>query len=40
MKTENGETNESNKVIYQFSGKLNLKNPNKKNIALVKLSIH
>ena len=40
MNTENSKTNESNKVIYQFTGKLNLKNPNKKNNASVKLSIH
>ena len=40
MNTENSKTNESNKVIYQFTGKLNLKNPNKENIALVKLSVH
>ena len=25
MKTENGKTNESNKFIYQFTDKLNLK---------------
>ena len=30
--------NESNKFIYQFTGKLNLKNPNK-NMALAKLGI-
>ena len=34
MNTENSKTNESNKFIYQFTDKLNLKNPNK-NIALV-----
>ena len=40
MKTENGKTNESNKFIYQFTDKLNLKNPNNKNIGLVNLSIY
>ena len=29
MKTLNSKTNESNKFIYQFTDKLNLKNPNK-----------
>ena len=29
MNTLNGKTNESNKFIYQFTDKLNLKNPNK-----------
>ena len=40
MNTENSKTNESNKVIYQFTDKLNLKNPNNKNIRLVNLSIY
>ena len=40
MKTENGKTNESNKFIYQFTDKLNLKNPNNKNIGLVNLNIY
>ena len=40
MKTENGKTNESNKFIYQFTDKLNLKNPNNKNIGLVHLNIY
>ena len=40
MNTENSKTNESNKCIYQFTDKLNLKNPNNKNIGLVNLSIH
>ena len=40
MNTENSETNESNKFIYQFTGKLNLKNRNNKNIGLVNLSIY
>ena len=40
MNTENSMTNESNKFIYQFTGKLNLKTPNNKNIGLVNLSIY
>ena len=40
MNTENSKTDESNKLIYQFTDKLNLKNPNNKNIGLVNLSIH
>ena len=28
MNTENSKTNESNKFIYQFTDKLNLKTPN------------
>ena len=40
MNTENSKTNESNKFIYQFTGKLNLKNRNNKNIGLVNLSIY
>ena len=40
MNAENSKTNESNKFIYQFNGKLNLKIPNNKNIQLVNLSIH
>ena len=32
--------NESNKFIYQFTHKLNLQNPNDKNIGQVNLSIH
>ena len=39
MNTENSKTNESNKFIYQFTDKLNLKNPNK-NMALVNLRIY
>ena len=39
MNTLNSKTNESNKFIYQFTDKLNLKNPNK-NIALANLSIY
>ena len=40
MNTENSKTNESNKFIYQFTDKPNLKTPNKKNIGLVTLSIY
>ena len=39
MNTLNSKINESNKFIYQFTDKLNLKNPNK-NIALANLSIY
>ena len=39
MNTANSKTKHSNKFVYNFTGKLNLKNPNK-NIALAKLSIH
>ena len=39
INSENSKTNESNKFIYQFTDKLNLKNPNK-NIGLVNLSIY
>ena len=39
MNTLNSKTNESNRFIYQFTDKLNLKNPNK-NIALANLSIY
>ena len=39
MNTEKSKTNESNKFIYQFTDKLNLKNLNK-NIVLVNLSIY
>ena len=39
MNTENSKTNESNKFIYQFTDKLNLKNPNN-NMALANLSIY
>ena len=35
----NSKTNESNKFNYQFTDKLNLKNPNK-NMALANLSIY
>ena len=40
MNTENSKTNESNKFIYQFTDKLNLKTPNIKNIGLVNLIIY
>ena len=40
MYTENSKTNESNKFIYQFTDKLNLKTPNSKNIGLINLSIY
>ena len=40
MNTRNSKTNESNKFIYQFTDKLNLKTPNNKNIGLVNLSIY
>ena len=39
MNTLNSKTNESNKFIYQFTYKLNLKNPNK-NMAFANLSIY
>ena len=40
MNTENSKTNDSNKFIYQFTGKLNLKTPNNKSVELVNLSIY
>ena len=40
MDTENSKTSESNKFIYQFTDKLNLKNPNNKSIGLVHLIIY
>ena len=39
MNTKNSKTNESNKLIYQFTDKLNLKNPSK-NTALANLSFY
>ena len=39
MNSLNSKTNESNQFIYQFTDKLNLKNPSK-NMALAKLSIY
>ena len=39
MNTLNSKTNESNKFIYQFTDKFNLKTPNK-NMALANLSIY
>ena len=38
MNTLNSKTNESNKFIYPFTDKMNLKNPNK-NMALANLSV-
>ena len=40
INTENSKKNESNKFIYQFTDKLNLKTPNNKNLGLVNLSIY
>ena len=40
MNTENSKTNKSNKFIYQFTDKRNLKTPNNKNIGLFNLSIY
>ena len=40
MNTKNSNTNESNKLIYLFTDKLNLKTPNNKNIGLINLSIY
>ena len=41
MNTDNSKAYESNnKFLYQFTDKLNLKNPNNKNIGLVNLSIY
>ena len=39
MNTLNSKTNESNRFMYQFTDKLDLKNPNK-NMALANLSIY
>ena len=39
INTLNSKTNESNRFMYQFTDKLNLKNPNK-NMALPNLSIY
>ena len=39
MNTLNSKKNKSNRLIYQFNDKLNLKNPNK-NIALANLIIY
>ena len=39
MNTLNSKTNESNKLLYQFTDKLNLKNPNK-NMTLSDVSIY
>ena len=40
MNTENSTTNKSNKFIYQFFDKLNLKTRINKNIGLVNLNIY
>ena len=40
MNTEKSKTNESKKLIYQFTDKLNLKTPNNKNIGLINLSFY
>ena len=40
MNTENSKTNESNEFVCQFTDKVNLKNPNNKNIGLINLSIY
>ena len=40
MNTEDSKVNKSNKFIYQFTDKLNLKIPNKGNNGLVNLSIY
>ena len=39
MNTLNSRTNKCNRFFYQFTDKLNVKNPNK-NIALANLSIY
>ena len=39
MNTLNSKINEANKFIYQFTDKVNLKNPNK-NMTLANLSIY
>ena len=40
INTKNSKTNESNKFIYQFTDKFNLKTPSNKNIGLINLSIY
>ena len=40
MDTENSKTNESNKFIYQFTDKINLKTSNNQNIGSVNVSIY
>ena len=39
ISTENGKTIECNKFVYEFTDKLNLKNPNK-DVTLANLSIY
>ena len=40
MNTGNSKTNKSNKFIYHFTDKLNLKTPNNKTVGLVNVSIY
>ena len=40
MNTKNIKTNESDKFIYQFIDKRNLKTPNNKNVGLINFSIY
>ena len=40
INTKNSKTNETNKFIYQFTDKLNLKTPNNQYIGLVDLRIY
>ena len=40
INTENSKTNMSDKFIYQFTDKLNLKTPNNRSVGLVNLSIY
>ena len=40
INTKNSNTNKTNKFIYQFTDKLNLKTPNNQNIGLVDLHIY
>ena len=40
MNSENSKANEYNRFIYQFTDKLNLKNPHNENIRLFNLSIY
>ena len=40
MNIKNRKTNQWKKFVYQFTDKINLKNPTNKNIGLVNLSIY
>ena len=40
INTENSKTNMSDKFIYQFTDKLNIKTPNNRSVGLVNLSIY